>query len=73
MVGAEGFVTGVDMRLDMLKRSRSTANRPGLTNVQFREGLIERLRIENGWADVVICVINLVPDKLGVFREIFQY
>lgn len=73
-VGAQGFVIGVDMTPDMLERSRSTARRLGLANVEFREGLIEQLPIEDGWADLVISngVINLVPDKLGVYREIFR-
>ncbi|OLC65202.1 MAG: hypothetical protein AUH69_09975 [Actinobacteria bacterium 13_1_40CM_4_65_12] len=33
-----------------------------------------RLPIEDGWADVVISngVINLCPDKLGVYRQIFR-
>jgi ubiquinone/menaquinone biosynthesis C-methylase UbiE len=73
-VGAEGFVIGVDMTPKMLERSRSTATRLGAVNVEFREGLVERLPVDAGWADVVISngVINLVPDKVGVFREIFR-
>jgi len=71
-VGAKGFVIGVDMTLEMLERSRSTAGRLGLEHVEFRQGLIEQLPVEDGWADLVISngVINLVPDKLGVYREI---
>src|SRR5437899_34171 len=38
-VGLEGRVIGVDMTAEMLKKSRSTANAPGLDNVKFREGL----------------------------------
>ncbi len=38
-VGAEGFVIGVDMTPEMLEHSRSAANRLGLANVEFREGL----------------------------------
>jgi arsenite methyltransferase len=73
-VGEEGFVIGVDMTPAMLERSRSTAERLGLANVEFREGLIERMPIEDGWADLVTSngVTNLVPDKLGVYREIFR-
>ena len=73
-VGPDGHVLGVDMTPEMLQRSRSTAHRLGLPNVEFREGLIERLPVDDGWADIVISngVINLVPDKLGVYREIFR-
>jgi ubiquinone/menaquinone biosynthesis C-methylase UbiE len=62
------------MTPEMLARSRSMAERVGLNNVEFREGLIEDLPVEDGWADVVISngVINLCPDKIGVYRQIFR-
>ena len=73
-VGSEGSVIGVDMTPEMLERSRSMAEKLGLKNVEFREGLIEDLPVEDGWADVVISngVINLCPDKIGVYRQIFR-
>jgi arsenite methyltransferase len=73
-VGGEGRVIGVDMTPEMLDRSRSMAAKLGLNNVEFREGLIEDLPVEDGWADVVISngVINLCPDKIGVYRQIFR-
>lgn len=73
-VGDEGSVIGVDMTPEMLERSRVMAEKLGLKNVEFREGLIEDLPVEDGWADVVISngVINLCPDKLGVYRQIFR-
>ena len=72
--GPSGHVIGVDMTPQMLERSRILAQQLGLANVEFREGFIEELPIEDGWADVVISngVINLCPDKLGVYREIFR-
>ena len=62
------------MTPQMPGRSRTLANQLGLANVELREGLIEELPIEDGWADVVISngVINLCPDKLGVYKEIFR-
>ena len=73
-VGGEGRVIGVDMTPEMLIRSRSMAEKVGLKNVEFREGLIEDLPVQDGWADVVISngVINLCPDKIGVYRQIFR-
>jgi len=73
-VGGSGQVVGVDMTPEMLERSRSLAQRLGLANVEFREGLIEHSPVEDEWADVVISngVINLCPDKLGAYREIFR-
>jgi ubiquinone/menaquinone biosynthesis C-methylase UbiE len=42
-----------------------------LTNVEFREGLMEDLPVEDGWADVVISngVLNLTPDKGRALAE----
>lgn len=71
-VGAEGRVVGIDMTPEMVERARAMSKGLGLENVEFREGLVERAPVEDGWADVVISngVINLCPDKLGVYKEI---
>ena len=73
-VGPEGKVAGVDMTEEMLDRSRATSTAMGLRNVEFRQGVIEALPIENGWADVVISngVINLCADKRQVFSEVMR-
>lgn len=73
-VGRDGHVVGVDMTPEMLIRSRQTARRLGLAQVEFREGLAESLPVEEGWADAVISngVINLCPDKQAVFAEIHR-
>jgi arsenite methyltransferase len=73
-VGPEGRVIGVDMTPEMISRSRELATQLGLENAEFREGFIEKLPIEDAWADLVISngVINLCPDKLGVYREIHR-
>ena len=72
--GPTGQVIGVDMTPQMLERSRTLAEKNGFANVEFREGFIEELPVEDGWADLVISngVINLCPDKLGVYKEIFR-
>ena len=71
-VGARGQVVGIDMTEEMLAKSRATAGAMGLDSIEFREGLIEEMPLEDGWADVVISngVINLCPDKARVFAEI---
>ena len=73
-VGPAGGVIGVDMTPEMLARSRRSALTLGFENVEFREGIIESVPVDDGWADVVISngVINLCPDKLGVYREIVR-
>jgi arsenite methyltransferase len=73
-VGVEGQVVGVDMTDEMLQRSRAAATAMGHRNVEFRQGLIEDLPVESGWADVVISngVINLCADKRKVFAEVMR-
>ena len=74
LVGSGGKVIGVDMTDEMLAKSRATAGNLAQANVEFREGLAERLPVEDGWADVVISngVINLCADKRAVFSEIYR-
>jgi arsenite methyltransferase len=71
-VGDAGRVIGIDMTPEMLDRARRNAVAGGYRNVEFREGRIEALPVEDGSVDLVIsnCVINLVPDKAAVYREI---
>jgi arsenite methyltransferase len=71
-VGSEGQVVGVDMTLEMLGKARQTAETLGLSQVEFREGLLEAMPVDDGWADVVISngVFNLCPDKRAVFAEV---
>jgi len=73
-VGKNGLVIGVDMTPEMLRRARASAVRMGINNVEFREGYLENLPVEDGSVDAVIsnCVINLSPDKPQVFREVFR-
>jgi ubiquinone/menaquinone biosynthesis C-methylase UbiE len=56
----------------MLAKSRASARAMALDPVEFREGLLEEMPVEDGWADVVISngVINLCADKKRVFEEI---
>jgi ubiquinone/menaquinone biosynthesis C-methylase UbiE len=73
-VGPEGRVIGVDMTPEMIERARENAIQGGYLNVEFRQGEIEALPVEDGSVDVVLsnCVINLVPDKAKVFREMHR-
>lgn len=71
MVGPEGRVIGVDMTAAMLERAGRAAAEAGLDHVEFREGYMEELPVEDGWADVVISngVLNLTPDKARALGE----
>jgi SAM-dependent methyltransferase len=71
-VGPEGRVIGIDMTPEMLERARAAAARHGFANVEFLEGRLEALPLPDASVDAATsnCVINLVPDKPAVFREI---
>ena len=77
-VGSAGRAIGVDMTPEMLTLARANAQKflatTGLANVEFRQGLIEQLPVEDACVDVAIsnCVINLSSDKPAVFREIHR-
>jgi arsenite methyltransferase len=74
LVGPVGHVIGVDMTAEMLAAARANAADARLANVEFREGLLEALPIETGWADIVISngVLNLVPDKATALAEMYR-
>ena len=74
MVGDTGSVMGIDMTPEMLTKARAAKGELGVTNVEFVEGEIESLPLEDETIDVVISngVIDLVPDKDAVFDEIFR-
>lgn len=71
-VGPAGRVLGVDMTPEMIARARVTAAKHGFANVEFRQGRLEALPVDDATIDAVTsnCVINLVPDKPAVFREV---
>jgi SAM-dependent methyltransferase len=56
----------------MIEKARQNAEMRGFNNVEFRQGDIEKMPITSQVADVVVsnCVLNLVPNKYGVFQEI---
>lgn len=72
--GETGKVIGVDFTPAMVDKARQNAERLGYNNVEFRLGDIEKMPVTAATADVVVsnCVLNLVPDKAAVFREIFR-
>jgi ubiquinone/menaquinone biosynthesis C-methylase UbiE len=74
LVGEVGQVYGVDMTAEMVVKARANSEKLGYRNVEFRLGEIEHLPFEHGSIDVVIsnCVLNLVPDKVRAFAEIYR-
>jgi len=74
IVGEDGRVIGIDMTEKMIELARNNATKLQLQNVEFRLGDIENIPITSNKADVVVsnCVLNLVPDKVKAFSEMYR-
>lgn len=72
--GETGRVIGIDFTAEMISKARKNAEVRGFANVEFRLGDIEHMPVTINVADVIVsnCVLNLVPNKDGVFKEIFR-
>ena len=72
--GETGKVIGIDFTPAMIDKARANAEKLGFNNVEFRQGDIEKMPVGGAVADVIVsnCVLNLVPDKEAVFREIYR-
>jgi len=72
--GPDGHAIGVDMTDAMIERSRQSAVRAGLRQVEIRKGDATALPIADGTIDVVSSngVLNLVPEKDRAFGEIVR-
>lgn len=72
--GDTGRVIGIDFTPAMINRAQANAKTLGFENVEFIQGDIEQMPLNDQVADVVVsnCVLNLVPNKQNVFNEIFR-
>ena len=72
--GENGKIIGIDFTDAMISKARNNAETLGFNNVEFRQGDIEHMPLTSNSADVVVsnCVLNLVPNKDQVFKEIFR-
>jgi len=72
--GETGKIIGIDFTPAMIDKARSNAEKLGYHNVEFRQGDIEKMPVTSDTADVIVsnCVLNLVPNKDGVFKEIYR-
>ena len=72
--GETGKVIGVDFTPAMIERARQNNEARGFNNVEFRQGDIERMPVMANTADVIVsnCVLNLVPNKDGVIKDIYR-
>jgi ubiquinone/menaquinone biosynthesis C-methylase UbiE/ferredoxin len=73
-VGEDGKVIGVDMTPEMIETAIKNAKVGGYTNVEFKQGEIENLPVEDNSIDLIIsnCVINLTPHKYRAYSEAFR-
>jgi len=72
--GETGRVIGIDFTPAMIEKARANVDKLGYKNVEFRQGDIEKMPVTANIADVIVsnCVLNLVPNKMGVFQEIYR-
>lgn len=72
--GEAGKVIGIDFTPAMIEKARHNAEVRGFNNVEFRQGDIEKMPVTANTADVIVsnCVLNLVPNKDGVIKEIYR-
>jgi arsenite methyltransferase len=72
--GETGKVIGIDFTPAMIEKARINAEKLSFHNVEFRQGDIENMPVTANVADVIVsnCVLNLVPNKAGVFKDIYR-
>jgi len=72
--GETGRIIGIDFTPAMIEKARANVDKLGYNNVEFRQGDIEKMPVTANVADVIVsnCVLNLVPNKMGVFQEIYR-
>ncbi len=72
--GEDGRIIGIDFTPAMIEKARINVQKLGYQNVEFKQGDIENIPVSENIADVIVsnCVLNLVPDKDKVFKEIFR-
>ena len=74
-IGKKGKIIGVDIASQMIEKAKQTVVQAGLeTNTEFLVGDIEKLKLSDNIADVVIsnCVIVLCPNKDMVYKNAFK-
>lgn len=71
-VGEKGHVYGIDISEGMLKKANSTAEKMGVSNVEFIKAELDSLPLPDNSVDLIIsnCTINHASDKQKVWFEI---
>jgi len=73
-VGRNGFVYGIDISDGMIDKAEKTAEKLGVGNVRFLRSMLEKIKLDDSVADLVIsnCTINHSADKQAVWNEVFR-
>ncbi len=72
--GPGGRVIGIDMTPEMVRKAEENRRHLGMENIEFRQGSVEQLSVEDASVDLVLSngVINLCLDKERVVSEIYR-
>jgi len=73
-VGENGFVYGIDVTDEMIRKATSTAAKMGLENVKFVLADLEQIPLEDETANLIVsnCTLNHVTNKVQVWAEIYR-
>ncbi len=73
-VGPKGFVYGIDITDEMIRKASTTAAKMGVENVKFVQSDLEQIMLDSDIADLVIsnCTLNHVSNKPKVWAEIYR-
>lgn len=73
-VGPGGFVFGVDVTEEMIRKAQTTAAKMGVENVKFVHADLEQIPLEDETAHLIIsnCTLNHVSNKPKVWSEIHR-
>lgn len=73
-VGETGFVYGIDVTEEMIRKATSTAAKMGVENVKFIQADLEEIPLPDETANLIIsnCTLNHVANKRKVWGEIYR-
>ncbi|MBF0344238.1 MAG: methyltransferase domain-containing protein [Nitrospirae bacterium] len=72
--GVNGKVIGIDFSSDMVDCAVMAAQETGVGNVQFHQGGVDQIELNDSSADVVLAngIFNLNPNREAIFKEMYR-
>ena len=73
-VGVTGRVIGIDVTEEVIAKAIKNYSHIKFNNIEFKIAQIDNLPVSDNYIDIVLsnCIINLFPDKLKVYKEVFR-